>query len=105
MIDDEEKSDQGLQEKFKDKWTRTSSDKLNQQFREENMKLLQTVEAAYDTYNSVLLKKYEKHSKIIELLSKSTVSVYMLLSSHRNQLCTFMYIYNRNIILSYTMHY
>nr|XP_022341810.1 uncharacterized protein LOC111135768 isoform X8 [Crassostrea virginica] len=72
MIDDEEKSDQGLQEKFKDKWTRTSSDKLNQQFREENMKLLQTVEAAYDTYNSVLLKKYEKHSKIIELLSKST---------------------------------
>ena len=105
MIDDEEKSDQGLQEKFKDKWTRTSSDKLNQQFREENMKLLQTVEAAYDTYNSVLLKKYEKHSKIIELLSKSTVSVYMLLSSHRSQLCECLNICNRNIILSYTMHY
>ena len=104
MIDDEEKSDQGLQEKFKDKWTRTSSYKLNQEFREENKKLQQTVEAAYDTYNSVQ-KKYEKHSKIIELLLKSTVSVYMLLSSHRSQLCTCMNICNKNIILSYTMHY
>lgn len=73
MIDDEEKSGQVLQEKYKEKWTQTSSDKLNQQFREENMKCQQMLEAAFDAYKSVQ-REYEEINPAIELLSKSTVS-------------------------------
>ena len=73
MIDDEEKSGQGLQEKYKEKWTQTSSDKLNQQFREEIMKCQQMLEAGMDAYKGVQ-REYEEIKPAIELLSKSTVS-------------------------------
>ena len=74
MIEEEEKSDKQLREQFKERWTRTSSDKLTQPMRDESMKYKQILDTAINA-DRIVQEKFEKHKQAIDLLSKSTVSL------------------------------
>lgn len=70
MIDDEESSDKQLREQFKERWSRTPSDKLTQPMRDESMKYKQILDTAINA-DRIVQEKFQKHKQAIDLLSKS----------------------------------
>ncbi|XP_078334645.1 programmed cell death 6-interacting protein-like isoform X3 [Crassostrea virginica] len=80
MIEEEEKSDKQLREQFKERWTRTSSDKLTQPMRDESMKYKQILDTAINA-DRIVQEKFEKHKQAIDLLSKSTGDIEKALPS------------------------
>lgn len=81
MIDDEESSDKQLREQFKERWSRTPSDKLTQPMRDESMKYKQILDTAINA-DRIVQEKFQKHKQAIDLLSKSPVSGTKVYSSN-----------------------
>lgn len=74
MVEDEAASDIQLREQFKERWSRTPSDKLTQPMRDESMKYKQILDTAINA-DRIVQEKFQKHKQAIDLLSKSPVSV------------------------------
>lgn len=70
MVDDEAASDIQLREQFKERWSRTPSDKLTQPMRDESMKYKQILDTAINA-DRIVQEKFQKHKQAIDLLSKS----------------------------------
>ncbi len=72
QLDEEENSDKALREQFKERWTRTPSDKLTTPIRTEGNKYKQIIDKAIQA-DHVVKERYQKHKESIELLSKPPV--------------------------------
>ena len=72
-LNEEEQSDKQLRDQFKERWSRTPSDKLTQPIRSEGAKYKQIIDNAVQA-DHVVKERYGKHKESIELLSKSNVS-------------------------------
>lgn len=70
MLDEEKKADDTLKEQFKERWTRTPSDKLTEMFKSNSTKYRQIINNAVQA-DKVVREKYETHKNCMELLSKS----------------------------------
>ncbi len=71
-LNEEDQSDRQLREQFKERWTRTPSDKLTQPIRAEGAKYKTIIDNAIQA-DHVVKERYNKHRSAIELLSKSNV--------------------------------
>ncbi len=72
QLDEEENSDKALRDQFKERWTRTPSDKLTTPIRTEGNKYKQIIDNAIQA-DHVVKERYQKHKESIELLSKPPV--------------------------------
>ena len=69
-LEDEEKSDNQLREQFKEKWTRTPSNKLTEPMKTEGIKYRSIIDNAIQA-DKVVQQRYTEHKQNMELLSKS----------------------------------
>ena len=69
LLRDEKESDQQLRDQFKEKWTRTSSDKLTSSFDTNAQKYRTIINNAKDA-DKVVQEKFETHKEYIELLAQ-----------------------------------
>lgn len=70
MLDNEQNEDKQMRDHFKERWSRTPSDKLTQQLREEGIKYKGILSNATSA-DSVVKEKYNTHRRGMEILSKS----------------------------------
>lgn len=69
MIRDEKESDDQLREQFKERWTRTPSDKLTETFHANMAKYREILNNAIQA-DKLIQDKFESHHRGIELLTK-----------------------------------
>ncbi|XP_050298360.1 programmed cell death 6-interacting protein [Anthonomus grandis grandis] len=69
MLNEEKAADDALRQQFKDKWTRTPSDKLTEMFRSNAAKYRQIITNAIEA-DRLVQSKFTTHKPMIELLSK-----------------------------------
>lgn len=77
MLDEEEQSDKTLRNQFKERWTRTPSEKLTESIRAEGAKYRQILDNAIQA-DQVVKQKFGEHREGIELLSKPDVGAHDL---------------------------
>ena len=70
MLDDEEREDAALKERFKDKWSRQLSRSLNESLRKELDKFRSILDNATRA-DETIKGKYSTHKSYIAMLSKS----------------------------------
>jgi programmed cell death 6-interacting protein len=69
MIRNEKESDDQLREQFKDRWTRTSSDKLTETFRANMAKYREIINNAMQA-DKLIRDRFETHHRGMDLLTK-----------------------------------
>ena len=72
-MDDEERADRGLKERFQEKWTRQPSALLFKEMRAEAQKYMTILTNATQA-DGIVRQKYDAHVNGMTLLSKSEVS-------------------------------
>ena len=85
MLKEEQESDQQLRNQFKERWTRTSSEKLNEMFRTSAAKYREIINNAI-TADKVVRQKFEDNSHGIELLSKSPSELHQAIPAGRGSI-------------------
>ncbi|KAH8023950.1 hypothetical protein HPB51_020213 [Rhipicephalus microplus] len=73
LLKEEEESDQELRTQFRERWTRSPSEKLNEPLRNSLAKYKEIMRVATDADKTVQ-EKFQKHQRYIEMLSASDVS-------------------------------
>jgi len=71
-LDEEERDDTQMRTHFKERWSRTPSNKLTQQLREEGTKYKNILSNATSA-DGIVKEKYNAHRRGMEILSKSEV--------------------------------
>lgn len=72
-MDEEEKSDRQLREQFKERWSRTPSEKLTESLRAESSKYRTIINNAIRA-DGIVRDKFMAHRTSIDLMSRSDVS-------------------------------
>lgn len=76
-MDEEEKSDRQLREQFKERWSRTPSEKLTESLRAESSKYRTIINNAIRA-DGIVRDKFMAHRASIDLMSRSDVSCLMI---------------------------
>ena len=84
LLREEKDSDTQLRDQFKEKWTRTSSDKLTSSFDTNAQKYRTIINNAKDA-DKVVKEKFETHKEYIELLAKGANNMENSLPAGSNQ--------------------
>ena len=80
MMDEEEREDTSMRDRFKEKWTRTPSRKLTEQLRVEAGKYKSILDNAVKA-DAIVKSKYNENRRALDILCKSEVLTISFISS------------------------